>query len=135
MKKNNSLQITPKLDITNQKSDLAKRGLFDLSKLEKGSTFESRIKTEEATIKKIALHRLRGNKNYNIEDVNDIYGGRFIIKTPEQKNKIIQEFHNLDKTGALKILKEEQVDKGTYHAYHIDFIKDEVRGEILIQLT
>lgn len=134
--KNNSLQIRPKLDIAAQNSDLAKRGLFDLSKLEEGSTFESRIKTKEAIIRKVALHRLRGNKNYRLEDVNDVYGGRFTVKTHEQMEKIIHGIHSLEKEGAFKILKEEEVNRANYRAYHIDFIgQDEVRGELIVQLV
>lgn len=94
--------------------------------------FESRVKNKDTIIKKIATHRLKGKKAYNLKGVNDLYGGRFIVKTPKQKQQVLQALHNLDGMGVIKILKEQQVDKDTYHAYHIDFSYKGTRGELQI---
>jgi ppGpp synthetase/RelA/SpoT-type nucleotidyltranferase len=94
--------------------------------------FESRVKNPDTIIKKIAAHRKAGKKNYSLRGVNDVYGGRFVVDTPKKKRQIIQALHNLDRMGVLKILKEQQVDKETYHAYHLDIKYKKTRGEIQI---
>lgn len=94
--------------------------------------FESRIKQPDTFIQKIAQHRLEGTDKYDAKGVNDAYGGRFIADTDQQKGQIIRAFNQLDQMGEFKILKQQNVVKDTYNAYHIDFVKNGVKGEIQI---
>lgn len=118
-------QIQPELDNT-----------FKLTAMQNGldpvKDYESRVKNADTLVKKVAVHRQGGKGGYRMNNVNDMYGGRFIADTPEQKAKIIDALHELHSNNFLKLDKEEQVDHGTYHAYHMDFSKNGVKGEIQI---
>lgn len=94
--------------------------------------FESRLKNAETITRKVAVHRKAGKDGYRMNNVNDLYGARFIADTPDQKKQIIDQLHDLSSNNQIKIDKEEQVDHGTYHAYHIDFNHKGVKGEIQV---
>lgn len=101
--------------------------------IEKGKfMYESRVKNPETIIRKIAMHRLKGKKNYDLKGVNDLLGCRFIYKTSQQKQKLLQGLHNLARMGIFKIVKEQEVKKDTYHAIHLDIIYKGIRTEIQI---
>lgn len=96
--------------------------------LDAGKDFESRIKNPDSVQKKIDNH----GKGYSAKDINDYYGGRFVADTPEQKKDVIQALRKLDEDNQIKILKQEQVTHQTYHAYHVDFEANGVKGEIQV---
>lgn len=94
--------------------------------------FESRVKNPDTVVKKVAVHRQAGKDGYRVNNVNDLYGARFIADTPNQKQRIMDALQDLHSNNWMKIDKQEQVDHGTYHANHVDFNKDGVKGEIQI---
>lgn len=97
-----------------------------------GVEFNSRIKNPETVIQKVATKRMEG-RDYNLDDVNDSYGGRFVIKKPSQVGQIQGMLHKAEELGVFKIDKQEERTQATYHAYHMDIITpDKVRGEIQI---
>lgn len=102
------------------------------SGLDPTADFESRLKNPDTLVKKVAVHREAGKDGYRANDVNDLYGARFIADTPTQKKDIINKIRDLNSDNFFKIDKEEQVDHGTYHAYHIDVNKRGVKAEIQI---
>lgn len=118
-------KVKPKMDNT-LKLIAASQGL------DPNKDFESRIKDSDVLVKKVAQQRTNGKDGYRANDVNDLYGARFIAKTPEQKKEIIKAVKELDENNAIKIDKAENVHHGTYNAYHVDFNKDGVKGEIQV---
>ena len=93
--------------------------------------YYSRLKNKNTILKKIGKHVEEG-KDYSSKDVNDVYGGRFVTKTPQQKKQLIEAIQALASKNEIKITKQEEVKDKTYNAYHIDFIKNGVKGEIQI---
>lgn len=97
-----------------------------------GADFNSRIKNPDTIVKKVAQKRLAG-RNYSLDDINDGYGARFIIKTDGEKGKIISFMKKAEELGLFSINKSEPVKTGTYSAYHIDFqTPNGVKGEAQI---
>ena len=94
----------------------------------KPEDFESRIKNPESIKSKIDKH----GKGYDLKDVNDVYGGRIVIDTPNQQDKVIGAIKEMGSNNQIKIDKIEQVHHDTYHAVHVDFTKDGVKGELQI---
>lgn len=97
-----------------------------------GAEFTSRVKNPETVIQKIATKRMAGRK-YNLDDVNDAYGGRFVIKDKADGSEIKKMLNKAESLGVFKIGKQEQRTQATYHAYHMDITTpDKIRGEIQI---
>ncbi len=93
-----------------------------------GATFDSRIKAPDTMLQKVILKRSQG-RPYDLNNVNDIYGGRITVTSPKQMQAVSQQ---IQKTG-LKILSAEPVKSDTYNAFHIDFqTPTGTRGEIQI---
>ncbi len=117
------------------KATVSKGGLdFILSGIANkvGAEFTSRVKNPETVVQKIAQKRMQG-RNYGIQDVNDNYGGRFIIKNSSQASRIKTMLTKAQDLGIFKINKQEDVTKDTYHAFHVDFTtSDGVKGEVQI---
>lgn len=121
---NKAVQTKPELD-SMFKMVAATHGL------DPNTDFQSRIKQSDTVLRKVAKHRNDGKDEYGLKDVNDVFGGRFIAKTPTQKHEVIEAIKDMDKSD-IKIVKKQDVHNGTYHAYHIDFEKDGVKGEIQV---
>ena len=98
--------------------------------LDPAKDFESRIKKDSTVVKKVALHRREGDGGYRVNDVNDLYGARFIVKNDKQKKELIDGMHQLDEDNTIKIDKEQEVKHGTYEAHHMDFNYKGVKGEV-----
>ncbi|PWT73666.1 MAG: hypothetical protein C5B59_12800 [Bacteroidetes bacterium] len=96
--------------------DTAFKGIADQT----GSDFESRLKAPETMFQKVILKRSQG-RDYGIDNLNDVYGGRITVTDPAQSQAIGQGLDALQKSGAIKIISDEPVVKDTYSAYHIDF--------------
>lgn len=97
-----------------------------------GAEFASRVKNPETVIQKVATKRTEG-RDYNLDDVNDTYGGRFVIKNPDDKDEIEGMLKKAQDLGVFKIGKQQEVTQATYHAFHTDITTpDGVRGEIQI---
>lgn len=93
-----------------------------------GATFDSRIKAPDTMLQKIILKRAQG-RSYDLQNVNDIYGGRITVTSPDQFQSVLQQ---IQKTG-LKIISSEPVKTDTYNAYHVDFqTPTGMKGEIQI---
>jgi ppGpp synthetase/RelA/SpoT-type nucleotidyltranferase len=97
-----------------------------------GAEFSSRVKNPETVVQKVATKRMEG-RDYNLDDVNDVYGGRFIIKNPDQVAPIKKMLEKASELGIFKIGKQEERTQATYHAFHTDIVTpDGVKGEIQI---
>lgn len=95
-----------------------------------GTDFQSRIKNATTVVQKIAQKRLQG-RDYGLEDLNDAYGGRFIIDKKGSFGKVLDLVRKLADQDSFKILKDENVKTGTYTAHHVDFQTPEgLKGEI-----
>lgn len=96
-----------------------------------GGTFSSRVKDADTMQKKIVTKRLAG-RDYNLEDLNDAWGGRLVVDKSDI-GKAKSEIKDMEKSGLFKIKKQEDVSTGTYHAFHTDIITpDGNKGEIQI---
>lgn len=105
---------------------------FKLAAKHVGATFNSRVKNADSMIKKVAQKRLQ-KRDYDIDDINDAYGGRFITDKPGQISNIKKQMEKMEDIGLFKIKKEEPVKHGTYDAYHYDIESpDGHRGEVQI---
>jgi len=100
------------------------------AELDPAKDFESRIKKDDTIIKKVALHRRDGDKGYRVNNVNDLYGARIIVKNDKQKKDVIDAIHQMDEDNTIKIDHEQEVKHGTYEAHHMDFNFKGVKGEI-----
>lgn len=108
--------------------DFIMKGIADNAKAE----FTSRVKNPETVIQKIATKRMAGRK-YNLDDVNDNYGGRFVIKDKADGEKIKKMLDKAEELGLFKIGKKEERTQATYKAYHMDIeTPDKIKGEIQI---
>jgi ppGpp synthetase/RelA/SpoT-type nucleotidyltranferase len=97
-----------------------------------GAEFSSRVKNPETVIQKVATKRMAG-RDYNLDDVNDAYGGRFIIKKSKDIGEIKEMLKKASELGVFKIDKQEERTQATYHAHHLDIITpDGIKGEIQI---
>src|SRR5579859_5439888 len=97
-----------------------------------GAQFSSRIKNAQSVVQKIAQKRMQG-RDYNLDDVNDAYGARFITADKDVQDEIKKLVSKAESLGVIQITKKQDVTTGTYHAYHIDFqTKDGANGEIQI---
>ncbi len=100
----------------------------------KGATFNSRIKNLDVAQKKIVQKRMEG-RNYGIDDLNDLYGGRFTVEKPGDFKKVKAELTDMEKAGLFQITKQETVKTGNYEAYHTDITApDGTKGEVQIHL-
>lgn len=108
---------------------------FDLAaKHIPGATFNSRIKNMDVAQKKIVQKRMQG-RDYDIDSLNDIYGGRFTVEHESDFKKVKKELSDMENIGLFKIGKQETVKTGNYEAFHTDIIApDGTRGEIQIHL-
>lgn len=96
-----------------------------------GGTFSSRIKDPDTMQKKVVQKRLQG-RNYNLNDLNDAWGGRLVVDKSDI-GKAKTELKEMAKAGLFTIGKQEDVHTGTYHAFHTDIITpDGTKGEIQI---
>jgi ppGpp synthetase/RelA/SpoT-type nucleotidyltranferase len=124
-------QLAGKLAQTNEKKqflDYILKGIAEKA----GVEFSSRVKNPETVVQKVAAKRMEGRK-YGLDDVNDVYGGRFIIKNPDQVGEIKKMLEKASELGVFKIGKQEERNQATYHAHHLDITtSDGVRGEIQI---
>ncbi len=124
-------QLASKLTKTIEKKDFLDFILKGIAE-KVGAEFSSRIKNPQTVIQKIATKRLAGRK-YGLDDINDAYGGRFIIKHSSDVSKVKEMLKKAAELGVFKIGKAEDRRDETYHAYHLDITtKDGVRGEIQI---
>lgn len=97
-----------------------------------GSQFESRLKDPLTMFQKIILKRSQG-REYGAGDLNDVYGGRITITSPQQASAIGSQVDALQSNGVIKIVSAEPVQKDTYSAFHIDFeTPSGTRGELQI---
>ena len=123
--------LAGKLAQTNEKKqflDYILKGIADKS----GAEFSSRVKNPETVVQKVASKRTEGRK-YGLDDVNDVYGGRFVIKNSSEVASIKKMIEKAEELGVFKIGKQEERSQATYHAHHMDITtSDGVRGEIQI---
>lgn len=94
-------------------------GAFKLAAEHTGATFSSRIKDPETIQKKIVQKRLE-QRDYDIDDIRDAYGGRFTVDSSSDIPKVKKQIEDMSKIGLFKIEKQEQRNAGTYNAYHYD---------------
>lgn len=92
----------------------------------------TRVKEIDTAAKKIGQKRLEGRRDYSINDLRDMVGGRLVVdkdKMPQAKNEISA----MERAGLFKIKKEEKRTVGTYEATHYDVkLPDGTMGEIQI---
>lgn len=96
-----------------------------------GAIFSSRIKKGDVAIKKTAQKRLMGRKSYNLDEVNDWYGGRLTVPHSKDIDRVKNAVIKAALAGGFKIDKSQRIeDKDSdYSAWHFDFIKDTAYGE------
>lgn len=112
-----------------EKLDYILKGIAD----KVGVNYESRQKNPDTVISKIAQKREQGRNNYSLDDVNDLFGARFIIKDAKDKAAIHSLLDKAASLGLFKITKQENVETGTYEANHTDFETPQgLKGEIQI---
>lgn len=105
---------------------------FKLAAKHVGATYNSRVKNADSAIKKVAQKRLQ-KRDYDIDDINDAYGGRFVVDKSSQIPQIKKQMDAMEDIGLFKIKKEEKVKHSTYDAYHYDIESvDGHRGEVQI---
>jgi ppGpp synthetase/RelA/SpoT-type nucleotidyltranferase len=123
--------LAGKLAQTNEKKqflDYILKGIAEKT----GAEFSSRVKNPETVVQKVASKRMEGRK-YGLDDVNDVYGGRFVIKNSSEVAPIKKMLDKAQELGVFKIGKQEERTQATYHAHHLDITtSDGVRGEIQI---
>lgn len=113
--------------VEKNKLDYILKGIAD----KVGADFESRTKNPDTALAKIAQKRSEGRGNYSLGSLNDLYGARFIIKKPGDAAKIKSLLDKAESLGLFKIIKQQSVKTGTYHANHTDFQTPQgVKGEI-----
>lgn len=97
-----------------------------------GGEFNSRIKHPETIVQKVVKKRA-DDKNYGLDDINDMYGGRIVVNKPSDISKVKNLVENGEKLGIFKIGKNEMVKNGAHQAYHFDITTpDGINGEIQI---
>lgn len=116
------------------KATLDKKGLDAVFKAiaEKyNGDFASRIKNPETVAQKIVQKRLQG-REYGIDNVNDLYGARLIIKKKDF-SKAVKDIEKVASALDFKINKNEDASHGTYEGYHVD-MQDKNGGKFEVQL-
>lgn len=97
-----------------------------------GTDFQSRIKNATTVVQKIAQKRIQGRK-YGIDDINDTYGGRFIVDNKKNIPEVLDLVRKMALSNNLKVLNDERVKTGTYNAHHIDFqTPNGIKGEVQV---
>ena len=86
-----------------------------------GGTFSSRVKDLDTATKKIGQKRLQG-RDYGIEDLGDLLGGRLIVNSPKDYDKGEDQIRQMEKAGIFKIKNQENVKTGNYEARHFDVV-------------
>lgn len=95
--------------------------------------FTSRIKDPNTIVQKVVQKRGEGRK-YNVDDVNDVYGGRIVVKDKSLLPQVKDLLMKVQKAGLFSINKQENVKEQTYNGYHIDIqTPDGMKGEIQVQ--
>ena len=84
-----------------------------------GGESSTRVKSIETAAAKIAQKRLQG-RDYGIPDINDMLGGRIIIKNKDDFSQAKSAIKAAAKQGSFKINEAEPVKQGTYRAFHYD---------------
>lgn len=96
------------------------------------SEFSSRVKNPQTVVQKIAQKRLQG-REYNIQDINDAYGSRIIVKSEKQIAEVRKYVEKAADLGLMKIGKSEMIKSDYHKAWHIDFeTKQGTKGELQI---
>lgn len=116
------------------KATLDKKGLdsvFQAIAEKYHGDFTSRVKDPKTVAQKIVQKRLQG-REYGVDNVNDLYGARIIIKKDEF-SKALKDITKVAKKLNLKIEKSEDASHGTYEGYHVD-MKDKQGGKFEVQL-
>src|ERR1035437_3889878 len=93
-------QLAGKLAQTNEKKqflDYILKGIAEKA----GAEFSSRVKNPETVVQKVAAKRMAG-RDYNLEDVNDVYGGRFVIKNSSKVGEIKKMLDKAEELGVFK---------------------------------
>lgn len=98
-----------------EKLDYILKGIAQNTK----SEFNSRIKNPDTIVKKIAQKRMEG-RDYGIDNINDAYGGRFIVEDTKDIPKIKSLIEKASEIGLFNINKAQVVKNGNYHAFHFD---------------
>jgi len=97
-----------------------------------GAEFSSRVKNPQTVVQKIAQKRMQG-RDYGVEDINDAYGSRIVVKSAKQVPEIKKFVEKAEELGILKINKSEMVSTDYHKAWHIDFkTKQGTSGELQI---
>ena len=100
-----------------------------------GATVNSRVKDQDTAAKKIAQKRMQG-RDYDIEDVNDMLGARLTMPSEKNFPKAKSAMEKLAGAGVFKINKQQQVEDGTYKAYHFDVtLFNGTKAEIQLHTT
>ncbi len=86
-----------------------------------GGTSSVRVKDPETAQKKIVQKRLEG-RNYKIDNLNDLLGGRIVINKESDLPKAKKEITDMAAAGLFKIKKQETVRSGNYDAFHSDLL-------------
>lgn len=96
------------------------------------SEFSSRIKNPQTVVQKIAQKRMQG-RDYGIDNINDAYGSRIIVKSEKQIPEIKKYIEKAADLGVINITKSEMVKTDYHKAWHIDFqTKQGTKGEVQI---
>lgn len=84
-----------------------------------GATMSTRVKQIETATAKVAQKKLEG-QDYGVNDINDMLGGRIVVKNEADIAKAKKALDKLGEAGIYTINKKESVKKGTYGAFHYD---------------
>lgn len=116
------------------KATLDKKGLdmvFGAIAKKYDGDFVSRIKDPKTVVQKIVQKRLQG-RDYKLEHVNDLYGGRLIMSKKDFP-KAVKDIQKVAEALDFKINKNEDASHGTYEGYHVD-MEDKQGGKFEVQL-
>ena len=95
-----------------------------------GADFSSRIKNPQTAVRKIVQKRME-DRNYGVEDLNDNYGGRFVMSDSKMIPEVKKMMEKASSLGVFDIKKAQVVENGNYHAFHFDIETPEgTKGEI-----
>ena len=112
-------QINQKLalaKVEKEKLDFIFKGIATKCKAE----FSSRIKNPNTIVQKVAQKRMAG-RDYGLEDINDTYGARIIIKNTNEIPPITKMVEKAADIGLFKIKKSEMVKTPYHSGHHVDF--------------
>lgn len=97
-----------------------------------GGTSSVRVKDPATAQKKIVQKRMEG-RDYGVDNLNDLIGGRIVINKESDLPKAKKEIIEMEKAGLFKIKKQEVVRSGNYDAFHSDLVfPDGTKGELQI---